>query len=123
MKKHTPEPWIVVPFLTPHEDDDPMQVYKLETGDLQKRFDECEALTEEDEKELDAIHEENEANAERMGACVSGCKGIEDPENTVPALVNAFKTVMDALNSPDGILNVIDETALRAVLAKVKGAV
>lgn len=31
---------------------------------------------------------EGEANASRIVACVNGCKGVEDPEKTIPEILN-----------------------------------
>jgi hypothetical protein len=62
----TKGPVTAKPFLTPREDEDPMMIYKVEGGDLQARFD---ALTVDengdyDQDQVDALHAENEANAE-----------------------------------------------------------
>lgn len=68
MKKEncTKGPVTAKPFLTPREDDDPMMVYKVEGGDLQARYDNLpvDENGDYDQDQVDAIHTENEANAE-----------------------------------------------------------
>ena len=38
----------------------------------------------------DCVHDEHQANAARIAACVNALAGIEDPEKTVPALRDAL---------------------------------
>lgn len=69
---HTALPWIVTPFLTPHDDRDPLGVYKVEpafvklTSDDERsdQLDDSEHLTE-------AIHAENRANADLIVRAVN----------------------------------------------------
>jgi len=62
----TKGPVTAKPFLTPDQGEDPMMVYKVEGGDLQARFDAlpCDEYGDYDPDQVDAIHTENQANAE-----------------------------------------------------------
>lgn len=43
-------------------------------------------------------------NAPRITGCVNGCKGIQDPANTVPELIEALKEVVDSnFGQPGGV--------------------
>lgn len=74
-----------------------------------------------------AEDEERGANALRIVSCVNGCKGIPDPETTVPELIAALRTCYAALS--DHVQYEDDEGSLEgdafreasAVLAKLEG--
>jgi hypothetical protein len=75
MNNHTPEPWIPSQHLGTHI---------LDTTDR------CIA----DAPIPNGMpFEEGAANKARIVACVNGCKGIADPETTVPELIEALRFV------------------------------
>jgi hypothetical protein len=77
--KYTPGPWEVFPYLTPHLDDDPMMVYKVNAGDLQQRFDnlQLDEGGQYDDEELDRIHEEKAANARLIASAPDLLEALE----------------------------------------------
>ena len=65
MGQHTPGPWIVIPYLRPDRDDDPMGVYAIQACDeLQRAYFKADPET----PELEKIHAENLANARLIAA-------------------------------------------------------
>lgn len=96
-KEHvTKGPATVKPFLTPREDDDPMMVYKVEAGDLQSRFDNL-PMDEDgnyDQDQVDAIHRENEANAELIAEAFNV---LHETGYTPAELVKILKDAHEAM--------------------------
>ena len=76
-----------------------------------------------------ASNDERVANAKRIVACVNGCKGIEDPETTVPeliALVKAAEGLVSFALQSSSSKGQVDEaiewgTRSENLLAKLKG--
>lgn len=63
-----------------------------------------------------------EANASRIVACVNACAGIENPGETIPALVAALEAALPLLPTfgPAGQSNVPTIEAVRAALSAAK---
>ena len=66
---------------------------------------------------------EGHENAQRIVSCVNGCKGIPDPETTVPELVKQLKTLICRADSeyPSEEFEELTGEAQR-LLAKIGGA-
>jgi len=124
--KHTPEPWKI-----DEADDMPLAVIADDdTGEgiVEMAGDEATFWGDDAHKEF---NERSKADFERIVACVNGCKGIQDPETTVPELVVEatraleFITRLMSLEPNDAVdllANFGDdvEDRLIAVLAKTK---
>ena len=50
---------------------------------------------------------ESDANLERIVACVNACKGIKDPEATLPAMREALRAASQDLKSRSVVDNII----------------
>jgi hypothetical protein len=89
--KHTPGPWKAEPYLTPGMAEDPMMVYLVEAGNLQRRFDDLEMNEhgEYQQEELDAIHAENDANARLIAQAPAMLKALLNAEWLLNGTVNA----------------------------------
>ena len=78
--KHTATPWEVQPHLTPEYDDDPVGVYKVYPAfpKLTNQYFAKDAL----DRDLDAIHAENRANAELTKMRTAAAEVTLDPVAT-----------------------------------------
>jgi hypothetical protein len=99
--KHTTEPW---------KPGDNNTIYR--DGLIFVRVSNC-PLSEDNAKE----------NMWRILDCVNGCKGIVDPETTIPELVAVARTLCQSIecgDEPQNILNVVKE--LYTIIAKADGS-
>lgn len=106
--KHTPEPWdfhVADNAEIPH-----VSICAVDGG--------CTIATLGDKGlDPDCPTEVDVADAERIVACVNGCKGIVDPETAVPELVAALRHLCREYKNCDGIV----WDAPRELLDKLEG--
>lgn len=57
----------------------------------------------------------NDANAERIIACVNACTGIEEPEKSVPSIAKKLVDIADAVLKSFGGTFAGDELAVRLI--------
>jgi len=117
----TKGPVTAKPFLTPDQDEDPMMVYKVEGGDLQRRFDNLpmDENGECDEAQADAIHDENNANAELIAEAFNV---LAETGMTPRELADAVKELRSAVaNLSNGAAVCFDDLKRSGYIAKANG--
>jgi len=85
---HTPEPWFTKGdglIYAPNPE--------FDSTDLQSHKDVLVADVSPDRGDLTM---DDKANADRIVGCINGCKGIQNPAETVPELVTTLKGLMEA---------------------------
>jgi len=105
---HTPIPWRVELLLTPELDDDPMGTYVVQPAKAQLEERYFALDIEEEEDQLEAIHAENQANAELICKAVNSFEAMREALNNI--IAECYTTFPDGL--PEGLRQVISEADL-----------
>jgi hypothetical protein len=115
--KHTPEPWNISKTMMPEDCRGDWRIADQYDNDLADVF--CEATS-----ENGYTDETNAANAERIVACVNGCRGIDpaavrDMLNALREGVCQYTLLQEADLLGTGDVEALD--MMRAALAKAEG--
>ena len=90
---HTPEPWHLARYAHKENHSVVVVVKSGEDTDVASLFNPYPHASNDQSVPMG---ERKFANAERIVSCVNGCKGIVDPETTVPELVAAIRDIKAA---------------------------